>query len=140
MAQLIPNVHIANDDDDEDNLTVDDYVMMTTLAEGLMSNDELMRFFALDTLCAAENESEHKKYACFSLNLFAASEFKKFFQLKRKTLRLSASVWPFLNICTASLESPGLALKSCAYFCANLLIQIACGLGTIVWAFQDRDE
>ncbi len=86
MAQLIPKAHNADNDDDEDNLTMDDYVMMTTLAEGLMSNDELMCFFAFDTLCAAENESEHKKYARFSLNLFGASEFKKFFQFEKKDI------------------------------------------------------
>ncbi len=84
VAQVIPNE--CTDADDDDNLTADNYVMMMTLAEGLMSDDELMCFFALDTLCAAESESEHKKYARFSLNPFGTAEFRKYFRFEKKDI------------------------------------------------------
>ncbi len=80
MAQLLP----VQKSDDDDSLSAEDYAMITIIADKLVSDDDLLCFFALDTLCAAEQQSEHKKYERFHLNKFGKTEFKKFFRFEKQ--------------------------------------------------------
>ena len=82
MAQAFPD----SDDDDADELNAEDYMMLALVTDGVLSDDELLAFFALDSLCSATQHGEHKKYDRFNIDSIGPIEFKKFFHFERKDI------------------------------------------------------
>ncbi len=85
VAKLVVNQqHAFNEESEDDSLTADDYAMMSVMCDGLLKDDELLCLFALDTLCTAECDSEHKRYSRFNPELFGPAEFWKYFCFEKK--------------------------------------------------------
>ncbi len=73
-------------EDDMGELNAEDYMMLALLTDGVLSDDELLAFFAIDTLCSSEKQSEHKKYNRFSIDAIGPVEFRKFFRFEKKDI------------------------------------------------------
>ncbi len=114
--------HAFDNDNDEDALTADDYAMMSIMSEGLMHDEELLCFFALDTFCAAESQSEHKRYPRFNPEILGTVEFRKYFRFEKKdivhlcsTLAIPDTMYSASRVTWTGVEGLCILLRRLAY-------------------------
>ncbi len=115
VAHAFPN-------DDTDKLNTEDYMMLTLLTDGVLSDDELLVFFAIDTLCTSEQKSEHKKYNRFDIDTIGPLEFRKFFHFEKKDipdlchlLKILDRMYGSTRVTWTSVEGLCILLRRLAY-------------------------
>ncbi len=120
---------------DTEELIAEDYVMLAVLTDGVQSDDELLAFFAIDTLCSSEHQSEHKKYQCFNIDAIGPTEFRKFFRFEKKDiprlctlLKIPDRMYGSTRVTWTGVEGLCILLRCLAYpnrLC-NLIPQFGC--------------